>query len=92
MTFGQAIKTCFNKFVTVEGRASRSEYWWFALSNLITCGWFGIGSIPSFFASIRRLHDVGKSGWWVLCPIVPIFFVFMKSQEGDNKWGPQPVD
>lgn len=92
MTFGQSVKTCFNKFVTYQGRASRSEFWWFALFNAITCGCFCIGSIPSFFVSIRRLHDTGHSGWWMLCPIVPIFFVFMKSQEGDNKWGPQPLD
>ncbi len=31
MTFGEAIKSCFKKYVTFSGRAPRSEYWWFAL-------------------------------------------------------------
>jgi uncharacterized membrane protein YhaH (DUF805 family) len=92
MTFGQSIKTCFNKFVTAEGRASRSEFWWFLLFNYITCFCLLIGIVPLFFASIRRLHDAGHSGWWVLFPIIRIIFWCQKSQEGDNKWGPQPVD
>lgn len=35
MTYTQAIKTCFSKYVTFSGRASRSEYWWFFLFILI---------------------------------------------------------
>lgn len=35
MTFGESIKTCFAKFVTWQGRASRSEYWFFVLFELI---------------------------------------------------------
>ena len=31
MTFGDAIKTCFSKYVTFSGRAPRSEFWWFVL-------------------------------------------------------------
>lgn len=31
MSFTDAIKTCFSKYVTFSGRAPRSEYWWFAL-------------------------------------------------------------
>jgi len=35
MSFGDAIKTCFNKYATFDGRAGRAEYWWFALFYLI---------------------------------------------------------
>ena len=35
MSFGEAVKTCFKKYVTFSGRARRSEYWWFALLNII---------------------------------------------------------
>ncbi|MBS0474035.1 MAG: DUF805 domain-containing protein [Proteobacteria bacterium] len=35
MTFGEAIRTCFSKFTTWQGRASRSEYWWFVLFGLL---------------------------------------------------------
>jgi uncharacterized membrane protein YhaH (DUF805 family) len=35
MGFGEAIKVCFGKYATFAGRARRSEFWWFALFNLI---------------------------------------------------------
>lgn len=31
MTFNEAVRTCFQKYITIEGRARRSEYWWFFL-------------------------------------------------------------
>ena len=31
MTFGEAVQTCFRKYVTFSGRATRPEYWWFVL-------------------------------------------------------------
>ena len=35
MSFGESVKTCFQKYVTLKGRARRSEYWWFCLLNFI---------------------------------------------------------
>lgn len=35
MSFGESVKTCFQKYVTFKGRARRSEYWWFFLLNSI---------------------------------------------------------
>lgn len=35
MTFGESIQTCFAKFVTWQGRASRSEYWYFVLFTIL---------------------------------------------------------
>lgn len=41
MSFGEAIKTCFSKFATTNGRAQRSEYWWWTLfSSLVGAGLF----------------------------------------------------
>lgn len=35
MTFNQSVKFCFTKgFLNIQGRASRSEYWWFALCHV----------------------------------------------------------
>ena len=42
MTFGDSIKTCFAKYATFQGRASRSEFWYFALFGL---GCYVIASI-----------------------------------------------
>jgi len=39
MSFGEAIKTCFQKYATTKGRAQRSEYWWWTLfSSLVGAG------------------------------------------------------
>ncbi|WP_162179230.1 DUF805 domain-containing protein [Chromobacterium haemolyticum] len=50
--------------------------------------------LPLYFASfsafIRRLHDVGRSGWWVWVPIVPFVFAFFDSEAGTNQYGPSP--
>ena len=35
MTFVESIKTCFSKYANFDGQASRSEYWWFALFNIL---------------------------------------------------------
>ena len=35
MTFGQSISTCFAKYATFKGRASRSEFWWFILFSVL---------------------------------------------------------
>lgn len=55
--------------------------------------------LPAFTAQIRRLHDIGKSGWWILWQIVPIigtlvllYFLVKPSEKGTNKYGPQPSE
>lgn len=42
MGFQQAIATCFSKYAVFEGRARRSEYWWFFLFNLLMQGATGL--------------------------------------------------
>jgi len=50
--------------------------------------------IPSLAVSVRRLHDTGRSGWWVLIGLVPliglvlIVFLAAGSQPEDNQYGP----
>lgn len=53
--------------------------------------------IPSLSLTIRRLHDTGKSGWWILLTFVPfigwiILLVFMvqTSEPGINSFGSNP--
>jgi uncharacterized membrane protein YhaH (DUF805 family) len=55
--------------------------------------------IPSIAIGIRRLHDTGKSGWWLLIGFIPIlgalvllFFFVTPSQEGDNDYGSYPTN
>jgi uncharacterized membrane protein YhaH (DUF805 family) len=53
--------------------------------------------IPSLAVGVRRLHDTGRSGWWLLIALVPlvgfivlIVFFCQDSQPGPNQYGPSP--
>ena len=53
--------------------------------------------VPSIALSVRRLHDVGLSGWFLLLAFIPyignlIIFVFsvIEGNKGTNKYGPDP--
>lgn len=55
--------------------------------------------IPGLAVSVRRLHDTGRSGWWLLIELVPlvgaiVLLVFMvsDSQPGQNAYGPSPKE
>ena len=45
MTFSESVKTCFSKFAEFQGRAPRSEFWWFFLLDFLLGMLPGIGSI-----------------------------------------------
>ena len=120
----------FKKYATIEGRASRSEFWWFTLFLVLggilfdvldaVLGWqFGEPDIfgnrpgvlnllfnlavlvPIVCVTARRLHDVNRSGWWMLIPltvigIIPYFYWTVKkpedNEEGrENQWGKNPL-
>jgi len=54
-------------------------------------GIFALGTIiPSLAVSIRRMHDQNRSGWWILCPIANIIFLFIDGTAGTNRFGPDP--
>ncbi|WP_429910913.1 DUF805 domain-containing protein [Glycocaulis sp.] len=61
-------------------------------------GLFALGSlIPGIAVGVRRLHDTGRSGWWLLIGLIPlvgfivlIIFFVMDSQPGVNQHGPNP--
>ncbi len=99
----QAISTCFKNYVNFSGRARRSEYWWFCLLNFIlgmipvvNIIWALIVFLPTIAVGIRRLHDTGRSGWWLLLALVPIanivliVFFLCDSQPGANQYGENP--
>jgi uncharacterized membrane protein YhaH (DUF805 family) len=53
--------------------------------------------LPGFAVGVRRLHDIGKTGWWVLIAltiigiIVLIVWACQKSDTGPNAYGPEPT-
>ena len=53
--------------------------------------------VPGIAVTVRRLHDTGRSGWWILIALVPLVggivllvFCAMDSEPGDNEYGPNP--
>jgi uncharacterized membrane protein YhaH (DUF805 family) len=53
--------------------------------------------IPSLAVSVRRLHDIGRTGWWIFVAIIPIlgpllllYFYVLDSEPGANAYGPNP--
>lgn len=84
MTFVESIKTCFSKYADFSGRASRSEFWWWALFHLIASIMLGVIShklsavfslatlLPYLAVGARRLHDTNRSGWLQLIGLIPI--------------------
>jgi len=112
---------CLKNYAKFDGRASRPEYWFFALFSTlifftlqllssvlgvqfflydvmpvypIASAW-QIGTlIPGIAVGIRRLHDINRSGFWMLFFLLPfigwlILFIFalLKGTDGENDYG-----
>jgi len=101
------------KYATFTGRSQRAEYWSFALINIaVIIGIFfllkekaitpvlifsAITIVPGIAVGIRRMHDIGKSGWFILISLIPyvggfifLFFAVKDSQVGSNEYGANP--
>ncbi|MEU3986496.1 DUF805 domain-containing protein [Streptomyces sp. NPDC026672] len=55
--------------------------------------------LPAWGVAVRRLHDSGRSGWWLLFGIIPLVgpitllvFYCLESEAGTNKYGPNPKE
>ncbi|MBZ5656702.1 MAG: DUF805 domain-containing protein [Acidobacteriia bacterium] len=83
MPIVDAVKACFRKYAHFDGRATRTEYWWFflavllgsAIASLIALRVYALFSLvallPMIAVGARRLHDTNRSGWWQLLALVP---------------------
>lgn len=91
-------------YANFNGRARRSEYWYFFLFNVIISFGFGFVVpqfaslytlavlIPSIAVAVRRMHDVGKSGWFYLIPIYNLVLAVTEGTKGSNEYGPDPKE
>ena len=61
-----------------------SDFTW--LSNLYSIAIL----VPSIAVGVRRMHDVGKSGWFLLIPIYNLILACTEGQKGDNEYGTDP--
>lgn len=91
--------TALKKYTQFSGRADRQEFWWFTLFNtlismILIALFLPVGLVyywgsvlPAFAAGSRRLHDTGRSAWWILVPLANIIFLAEAGQEFENQYG-----
>lgn len=90
-----------------KGRVGRKTFWLFSLNIFLInfiLGMLSLGVIsmilsliillPSLGISIRRLHDINASGWWILLALIPVLgglilivLACIKGTQGENKYG-----
>lgn len=113
MEFGEAIASGFKKYAQFQGRASRSEYWWWTLFVIIasivtsiidgvifegaplTYALLSLGLLlPATGVTVRRLHDIDRSGWWYWVILIPfvgailmIVWLCTRGTSGENRFG-----
>lgn len=80
--FVEALNASTKKIFQMKGRSRRSEFWWtqllvFILSIFLTPIGGGILSLLTIPLKVRRLHDIGKSGWWLAINILLNIFLFI---------------
>ena len=108
---GQSI-SLLGKEISVTNHSSRRRYY-LTRNRLVMFGRYGANErtwllsglfwlavlVPSIAVGVRRLHDTGRSGWWLLIGFIPligaivliVFFLF-DSQPGTNAYGPNPKE
>ena len=102
----------FKQYFNFKGREGRKVFWLFTLNLFIVNLLLGLVSagfismlisilvlLPSLGLSVRRLHDIDFSGWWVLVGFIPfigiivvLVFACRPGTKGENKYGPVPVE
>jgi len=100
-------------FLSLDGRISRQPFWIGSLIlvgvNIVASLVFGQGFLaavaglallyPSVCVSVKRWHDRGKSGWWVLIGLIPVIgwiwtlveCGFLPGTSGGNEYGQDPL-
>lgn len=87
-TFGQAVKSCFNQYCGFKGRASRAEFWWFALFTAIVG--FVLGFVDGLlFTSTENAFFalLGFSGLFQLGVFLPTLAVTARRLHDTDKSG-----
>lgn len=109
MNMGDSVGACLKNYAAFTGRARRSEYWWFVLAvflgsivlsfvNRFLGGVVYLALLlPLISVGVRRLHDIGKSGWWLLIGFIPLigglvllYFYVKPGDAGSNEYGEAP--
>jgi uncharacterized membrane protein YhaH (DUF805 family) len=101
----KAVRTCFSKYAEFKGRADRAEFWYFFVFQIVVLAVLGLVSrmlegvavvalfLPGLAVGVRRMHDIGKSGWFILLGLIPfigwlvLLYFFVQPSGPDNEYG-----
>ena len=88
-----AVTDAFTRFADFSGVSTRPQYWYFVLADAIASGVVTLTAgdmaqnvlslitlLPNISVAVRRMHDVGKSGWFILIPIYNIVLLASPSK------------
>jgi uncharacterized membrane protein YhaH (DUF805 family) len=115
MSISDSVVNVLTNYGDFNGRASRSEFWWFFLASFVAylitgfidALFFGFELtdptpisfilqvaifIPTLTVSVRRIHDHGKSGWYVLVPFYNLYLFIVDGEAMPNAYGPPPTN
>lgn len=56
------------------------------LINLVALAHF----LPAIAAGVRRMHDTNRAGWWIIVPLINLYFAVLEGTRGPNQYGPDP--
>ena len=92
-----AVKDGFNRYADFSGLSTRAQYWYYILAtniasfvgSLIAGDMVGnlislVTILPTIAVAVRRMHDVGKSGWFILVPIYNLVLLVTPSKPNFN--------
>jgi uncharacterized membrane protein YhaH (DUF805 family) len=95
----EATRDGFIRFADFSVVSTRAQYWYFILSTTLAAiiaqiafGDFGgnlvsiITLLPTIAVAVRRMHDVGKSGWFILVPIYNLVLAVSPSKPATNNF------
>jgi uncharacterized membrane protein YhaH (DUF805 family) len=76
--------------IALYGRGTLSLEPATAIAILASIGYSLALMIPGMAVTCRRMHDAGRSGWWMLFPVVSFILLCLDSQPRENGYGPSP--
>lgn len=68
-------------FTTIVGMLVSNNDTLYFLANVVLL-------VPPLSVGCRRMHDLGRSGWWQLVPIYNVYLACQPGDPGMNGWGP----
>ena len=99
----EAVETTYQNLFDIKGRTTRKQYWYTWLLNIFICVLAALIAdflynlavlfylVVTVITAIKRAHDVGYSGFYILIPLFNFIILISNSDENENKWGPPQV-